>query len=60
MSGPQQPRYERVEDCPKTTERHTPCPRSYLAWHEWAQKQARSHRQRKCPTCGLWAVWVPK
>lgn len=38
--------------------RHAVCPESYVAWHEWAEKKARTHRQEKCPVCGLWEVWV--
>lgn len=39
---------------------HTPCPTGYVAWHEWAAMMAETHRQARCPTCGLYAVWVPK
>jgi len=39
---------------------HTPCPEGYLAWHEWAEKKAKTHRQVKCKGCGLYALWVPK
>lgn len=60
MTGPQQPRYPKASDCPRAAEKHTPRPESYLAWFDWAQQKARTHRQRKCPTCGFWAVWVPK
>lgn len=35
-------------------------PAGYVGWHEWAAKKGRTHRQRKCPTCGLYAIWVPK
>lgn len=40
--------------------RHTPCPQGYLAWHTWAERKAKTHRQKRCPDCGLWAIWVPK
>ncbi len=59
MTGPQQVRYPKAEDCPKART-HTPCPKGYLQWHDWAATKARTHRQRKCPTCGFYAVWVPK
>lgn len=37
--------------------RHTPCPTSYVHWHHWAERKARTHRQEQCPACGLWAIW---
>lgn len=37
--------------------RHTKAPIGYVAWHEWAEKKARTHRQERCPNCGLWAIW---
>lgn len=40
--------------------RHTPQPYGYLQWHAWAKKMSRTHRQMKCPFCGLWEVWVQK
>lgn len=39
---------------------HTPCPEGYLAWHDWAEKMAETHRQKRCPVCRLWSIWVPK
>lgn len=60
MTGPQVPRYAKADDCPKAVERHTFGPKGYLQWHEWAARMAKTHRQRKCPTCGFYAVWVPK
>lgn len=41
-------------------EDHTPSPDGYLAWHDWAGKMARTHRQERCAGCGRWAIWVPK
>jgi hypothetical protein len=38
--------------------KHTPCPEEYLAWHEWAERKAKTHVQERCPHCGLWAIWV--
>ena len=32
----------------------------YLAWHEWAAEKAKTHKQIKCPHCGLYRVWIPK
>jgi hypothetical protein len=34
--------------------------RRLLRWHNWAAQMAKTHRQRKCPTCGFYSVWVPK
>ena len=38
--------------------KHTQCPSGYLEWHEWAERMTRTHEQRRCAGCGLWAVWV--
>ena len=38
---------------------HTACPSGYVAWHCWADRKARTHRQEQCPVCGLWAIWIP-
>jgi hypothetical protein len=27
--------------------------------HEWADIMAKTHKQTKCPHCGLYMVWVP-
>lgn len=35
-------------------------PEGYLAWHEWAEKKAKTHKSTRCPGCGLYKVWVPK
>jgi hypothetical protein len=40
--------------------KHAPAPTGYLEWHAWADKKATTHRQRRCPGCGLWKVWVRK
>lgn len=45
--------------CPHL-EDHTPSPEGYIAWHSWAATMASTHRQRKCPDCGLYAIWEPK
>lgn len=46
-------------DCPNA-DQHTPCPDGYLAWHTWAKAKSRTHRQRRCPECGLWKIWEPR
>lgn len=50
---------EQLRTCPQRA-KHTPCPETYDAWHEWADKKMRTHRQVRCPGCRLWAIWVPK
>lgn len=41
-------------------EDHTVYPECYLQWHAWADKMSKTHRQRKCSGCGLYAIWEPK
>lgn len=41
-------------------EDHTPCPEGYTQWHAWAETMSTTHKQRKCPGCGLYVVWTPK
>ena len=41
-------------------EDHTPCPEGYIQWHAWAETMAKTHRQEKCPGCGLYEIWTPK
>jgi hypothetical protein len=37
---------------------HTPHPKGDVAHAEWATEQMNQGRvQRKCPGCGLWAIW---
>ena len=42
--------------CPNF-EDHTDCPEGYIAWHYWAKKMSKTHRQRKCAGCGRFAIW---
>lgn len=49
----------RATPCPNEAA-HTPAPAGYVAWHEWAAKMGRTHRQVRCPGCGLFRVWVSK
>lgn len=44
------------KDCPNV-KRHTKAPQGYIAWHEWAEKKAKTHKQERCPTCGFYAIW---
>lgn len=39
---------------------HTPAPEGYVARAEWAERMMLTHRQRRCPGCGLYQVWVRK
>jgi len=41
-------------------EPHTAAPATYLAWHVWAEKMSKTHRQRRCKGCGLYVIWEPK
>ena len=45
--------------CPNF-EDHTQQPEGYIQWHAWAEKMAKTHKQRKCPGCGKYAIWEPK
>jgi len=47
------------EDCPNRA-KHTKCPEGYLQWHAWAEEKGKTHRVKRCPGCGLYAIWVPK
>jgi hypothetical protein len=38
---------------------HTPSPEGYIQWHAWASKMLKTHKQRKCTGCGLFAIWEP-
>jgi hypothetical protein len=39
-------------------ELHTPQPRSYVDWFEWAgQMNYKGHAQHKCPGCGRYMIW---
>ena len=44
--------------CPNE-DAHTPLPGGYVARQLWAEQKARTHKQTRCPGCGLFAVWEP-
>lgn len=44
--------------CPRR-DLHTPLPHGYVARQLWFEQKARTHKQTRCPGCGLFAVWVP-
>lgn len=39
---------------------HTPTPHGYFAMYEWAERAMKTHRQIRCPRCGLLHIWLPK
>jgi len=41
-------------------EPHTDCPSGYVAWHAWAEQMSKTHYQRRCKGCGLYAIWEPR
>ena len=45
--------------CPHSEE-HTLAPEGYIQWHAWAADMAKTHKQRKCRGCGLFAIWEPQ
>ena len=50
---------DHADQCPNYWA-HTHGPDGYFAWHEWAEEMQKTHRQRKCPGCGLFAIWTPR
>jgi NAD-dependent dihydropyrimidine dehydrogenase PreA subunit len=50
----------RVDACPNHRAHARDEPRSYLAWHEWAEKKAKTHDQSECSGCGLFVIWKRK
>lgn len=52
-----EPLVDRNPDCPNH-DQHTPAPRGYVAWFEWAaHMNYLGHTQRRCPGCGLLNIW---
>ena len=37
---------------------HTLQPEGYLAWHDWAEKMTKTHKQVRCPVCTLYEIWI--
>lgn len=35
-------------------------PAGYIARSDWGMRMSRTHKQSKCPACGLYRVWTPK
>ena len=47
-------------ESPLCADIHTPCPKHFSKWLEWAEGMRRTHEQKMCPYCGLWKVWTLK
>ena len=45
--------------CPNAAN-HTPCPKGYAAWDEWAKQMSQTHEQVRCSGCKLFAIWIEK
>ena len=46
--------------CPRKDLHNEPGkPAGYAAQDAWARKLSKTHRQTRCPACGLYVVWVP-
>ncbi len=48
-----------VPEHPGECEPHTPSPDGYLQYDAWCEEMSRTHVQRQCKGCGLWAIWEP-
>lgn len=49
------------DDCPDVADHYEPgIPEDYVKRREWATKMRRTHTQKRCRGCGLWAIWVKK
>lgn len=33
-------------------------PQGFVQWHEWTQHLRATHDQLRCPSCGLWTLWL--
>jgi hypothetical protein len=49
-----------VVDVCRNVANHTLGPEGYIQWEPWARRMSKTHRQMKCPHCGLYTMWVPK
>ena len=45
---------------PAACEPHTPHPDGQADHLQWQTEMMRTHDQRQCKSCGLWAIWEPK
>lgn len=37
---------------------HTSSPDGYINRDEWAVEMGKTHRQTRCPDCGLFVIWI--
>lgn len=51
---------EQAQEADECNDLHTPCPSGYIERADWMTEMAKTHKQTRCPNCGLWAVWIPK
>lgn len=47
-----------ADQCPDAA-KHTPSP-GYIDFPNWASEKSKTHKQKRCPTCGYWAIWEPR
>ena len=62
MTYPMSRKYD-VDTCPDRDRLHTRTVRTkggYAADPVTGRSLSPTHRQTQCPTCGRWAIWVPK
>lgn len=45
--------------CPQE-ELHTPRPEGYMQRQAWAERMSKTHKQKRCPGCARFAIWIPK
>ena len=44
--------------CPNI-KKHTKVPKDYISWCKFAEKKSGAgYRQKRCPNCDLFAIWV--
>lgn len=41
--------------CPNAMN-HTPSPKGYIDWHDWANEMKKSYKQKRCPVCRRWVI----
>lgn len=46
--------------CPELKHHVKGEPEGYLQWHAWAEKKIKTHKQSRCPGCGLYVIWTSK
>ena len=45
--------------CPNEAN-HTKHPSTYIEYMTWAEKMLKTHKQKLCPDCGLYLIWLLK